>query len=73
LYYQLRFEGESALDLYRIRDDEEFGAGYHIRDKVLQHVPNLCQLKIETCYVEMNGSSLFTKTKRISIENEISS
>ena len=58
-----------ALDLYR-RGDEVLqipissitelnlvlvGPQHGTIENLLQHVPNLCQLKIETCYVEMNG------------------
>jgi hypothetical protein len=59
-----------ALDLYRIHVDEELqtpipsliqlnlvfvGVQNGIIENLLQHMPNLCRLKIETCYVELNG------------------
>jgi hypothetical protein len=62
--------GYLALDLYCSRDDGQFqkailsitelnlvvvGPHHGIIENLLQHVPNLCQLKIETCYYETNG------------------
>ncbi|CAF1265183.1 unnamed protein product [Adineta steineri] len=59
-----------ALDLYRDNNDEELktsilsinqlnlvfvGPQYSTIENLLQHVPNLYELKIETCYIEING------------------